>query len=97
MNFMPTIIRIIIIEIITRPVANEILFFFMAKKKIIRLIIAPKLIKPPNFPCIYILFQLSSTGESDKNKVKNITDEAVANRPEIKPIKTSFLSKIPCI
>ena len=85
------------IDIITKPVANEILFFLIANKKIKRLIIAAKLISPPSFPCTYKVLQLSSTGKSDRIRVKNITEDAVANRPVMKPIKISFLSKIPCI
>ena len=89
--------RTIINDIITSPVANEILFFLIANIKITRLIVAPILIKPPRFPCLYRSFQLSSIGKSDKIKVKNMTEEQVANAPVKKPIKISFLSKIPCV
>ena len=34
----------------TIPVAKEILFFFIERKKIKRFEIAPKLINPPNLP-----------------------------------------------
>ena len=37
-------------DAITIPVAKEILFFLIERKKIKRFDIAPKLINPPNFP-----------------------------------------------
>ncbi len=89
--------RTIINDIITSPAANEFLFFLIANIKIIRLIVAPRLINPPSLPCLCRNFQLSSTGKSEKIKVKKITEEVVAKHPVKKPIKTSFLSKIPCV
>ena len=84
-------------DIITNPVANEILFFFIAIKKIKRLIKDPRLINPPNFSFLYIILQESSMGKSDKIKVKNIMDDNEANPPAMNPVKISFLFKIPCI
>ena len=72
-------------------------FFLIAIKNITRLINAPKLINPPSFPFSCMFIQLSSTGKSDNSNVKNITQEIVAKPPDIIPIKTSFLFKIPCV
>ena len=81
----------------TIPVAKEILFFFIERKKIKRFEIAPKLINPPNFPCLYRDNQLSSRGKLDKIKVKNITEDIGAKSPVKNPIKIFLLFKIPSI